>query len=281
MKIVDKLPDPDEFDIVHSYSNCHGGAIHSAECNLLQAFDYARMWSKYALKFAVRGLDELYHLRGYSTVIAKSERDYNFLNKFNFNLNLISAGIDVEAFRPVETEGMRERLGLERKKIALFVGRLEEAKGVRLLLRAAPHLPSDWVILFIGNPTTKIPHIQESEKIKYIGPVHHEDLVEYYNLADVFCLPSWTECFPLTVMEALACGKPVVATDVGDVEKMIIPPIGGNICSFDPEDIADKIVEAQREADAESCRRLALRHLWVDTVRKVEKVWDEYLAKSG
>ena len=276
VEVVDELPGEDDFDIIHSYSDCYGGSIHSAECNMLQAIDYMRRLSKYAVKYIVKGIDELFHLRGYHTVIAKSDRDYTFLKKFGFNLSLASAGIDTDYFMPVEATEMRDELNLVGRKVALFVGRLEEAKGVNLLLGAAQYLPDDWCLVFIGNPTTKIPKIQDSEKIRYIGPVPHEKLVEYYNAADLFCLPSWTECFPLTVLEALACGKPVVATDVGDIKKMIKPPAGGRICKFNPRDIASKIIEADMNADSNAFRTLALRHQWSDTVRKVEAVWENY-----
>lgn len=275
VEIVSELPRPGDYDIVHSYSDSHGGRIHTAECNMCQAIDFSKRFSKYALKHFAKGLDELYNLRRYERIVAKSERDFNFLKKFGFHLSLIRAGVDLDAFKPGNVDWLREKLRLENKKVVLFVSRIEEAKGVILVLRAAPLLPEGWVLLIIGEPAASATGIKETDKIRFLGPVPHDEIVDYYNLADVFCLPSWTECFPLTILEALACGKPVIATDVGDIRKILEPPLGGYICGFDQRDIAKKVVEAEKSVDGRDCRRVASKYTWAETVQKEEKVWEE------
>jgi glycosyltransferase involved in cell wall biosynthesis len=92
--------------------------------------------------------------------------------------------------------------------------------------------------------------------------------------ADVFCLPSYTECFPLSVLEAMACDVPVIATDVGDIKEMIQPPKGGHICSYSPKDIAEKILLATEKRDRFTARELSLRYTWQSTINKVEKIWE-------
>ena len=59
MDVVSDLPPTGEYDLVHSYSNSHGGEIHTAECNMCQALDYSKRLSRHAVKYFVKGLDEI------------------------------------------------------------------------------------------------------------------------------------------------------------------------------------------------------------------------------
>ena len=70
-EIVSSPPDPDEYDVIHSYSNFHGGQVHTAECNWIQAIDYATKFSKYAVKYTYKGLNELRKLGKYRVVVAR------------------------------------------------------------------------------------------------------------------------------------------------------------------------------------------------------------------
>ena len=281
VKVVSNPSELEGYDVVHSYSDCYGGIIHTAECNMLQATDYARRFSKYAVKYFIKGLNELYRLRVFDKIIVKSERDFNFLNKFNFNLSLIREGVDLNKFQPRDVVGLKEKLCLKDKKVVLFVGRVEKAKGINLLLRTVTYLPKNWILVVIGKKTGKNQELRTSEKerVLFLGSLPHEELVDYYNIANVFCLPSWTECFPLTVLEALACGTPVVATDVGDIKKIINPPIGGFICDFDSRDIAKKILDADKRITSINTRKLASKYPWWKTVRKIERVWEDCYAR--
>lgn len=276
--VVSDLPPPGEYDLVHSYSNSHGGEIHTAECNMCQALDYSKRLSRHAVKYFTKGLDELWRLRGYERVIAKSERDLGFLRKCGLDPVLIREGVDVDLFKPENVQGLRSNLGLEDRKVLFFAGRIEEAKGIILVLEAMPHLSDEWVLLVAGRKARGFESLVTSEegRIRYLGHMAHEDLVGYYNLADVFCLPSWTECFPLTVLEALACGTPAVATDVGDIRKIIKPPLGGYLSDFNPRDLASKIVEAEKTVESGSCRELARAYTWNDTVDGIERIWEEH-----
>ena len=120
-------------------------------------------------------------------------------------------GIDLNIFSPVEPSyrsRLRRKYGIEQgKKIVLFVGRLVPKKGYRELIQAAE---ANYEVLLAGSgqPPANLP-----SHVRYLGPVAREQLVQLYQLADVFVLPSFGEMFTLAMQEAMACGLPVVTTD--------------------------------------------------------------------
>jgi glycosyltransferase involved in cell wall biosynthesis len=70
-----------------------------------------------------------------------------------------------------------------------------------------------------------------------------------YAEADVFCLPSWWEAMPLSVLEAMAAGLPVVATDVGDVSRLVTPPCGLVVPTKSPHLVAEALRPLLEDVD--------------------------------
>ena len=124
-----------------------------------------------------------------------------------------------------EKTALRNKLGLNRKKAVLYLGRLEEEKGVDYLIRAFARLNShDVVLLLVGDGSMRenlealvLEHgIQK--RIRFVGYVPPEEALTYYAIADLFVLPSVTmptgrEPWGLVVNEAMNQGLPVVATE--------------------------------------------------------------------
>jgi glycosyltransferase involved in cell wall biosynthesis len=95
-----------------------------------------------------------------------------------------------------------------------------------------------------------------SSSVHLVGAVDHEALVAYYQKADVFCLPSYSEGFPCAVVEAMACGKPVVASDVGGVGEVVDDQSGILVTAGDVEALSNAILHVKnRTWDAEGIRR--------------------------
>jgi glycosyltransferase involved in cell wall biosynthesis len=271
VKIVDRLDKLDEFDVVHSYADHYMGEVHTCAGHLRQAKDYYHRRSRYVFKFIPKGLKEIYKLKGFKAVISRSNAEQKWLKRWDIDSHLIQAGVDLTRFLPIYPDDAQEPDKGERTVI--FVGRLEEAKGLHLLLRAADHLPSNHKLVIIGDGKLRSTAETYPRTILY-GHVTHDRVVSFLQSADVLCLPSYTESFPLVVLEAMACGIPVVGTDVGDVREMIQPPLGGYICTYDPKDIAEKIMRATSGGEEYRCRELASRYPWEATVSKVENVWE-------
>lgn len=119
-------------------------------------------------------------------------------------------GVDAETFVPVsrsEKMDLRKKLGLSLdKKIALFVGRFVPKKGFDKLIAAKS---DSYQIAFAGGENPG----EDDERIIFLGKISQMELVEVYQAADIFILPSESEGFPLSVQEAMASSLPIITTN--------------------------------------------------------------------
>ena len=144
-------------------------------------------------------------------------------------VTLISNGVDTLTFHPADTARTTT-------PVILYVGHLSPRKGVRDLLEAADKL-AEWgieheLVIIGGSPDEGAAHAvtidaAQHATVRYRGPLAPADMPTAYRDADVLCLPSWWEAMPLTVLEGMASGLPVVATDVGDVGTAIEHGVSG------------------------------------------------------
>lgn len=152
---------------------------------------------------------------------------------------LPSKGVDIEKFHPVETNEKMEKVETE----LLFVGRLHNVKGLPHLLEAfrrveESHLEVRLTIVGKGPMEKDLKEKAEAlsidDSIEFLGEIDHDELPNYYRCADIFVLPSLSEGLSNVIMEAMACGLPVVATDVGGNSELIESEKGGFL--VDPGD---------------------------------------------
>ena len=154
-------------------------------------------------------------------------------------ISVLPAGIDCERFKPAEkNEQVAEKLGISKDSIRiLFVGRLVFEKGIFDLLNAFSMLLSnvqnvELLIVGSGSPSTRvqisrlIANLKIGHKVKYLGRINYSNMPQIHNLADVFCLPSattktWAEQFGYSIVEAMACGKPVISTSTGSIPEVV------------------------------------------------------------
>jgi glycosyltransferase involved in cell wall biosynthesis len=144
---------------------------------------------------------------------------------------------------------------IERGEIIGYVGSLVRSKGVLNLIRSiyllkSKHKFRDIYLLIIGDGPliedlkVKIKEYGVSENVILKGYVQHHILPYYYNMMKLLVLPSYTEGLPSVILEAMACGTPVLATSVGAVPDIIKDGETGFLLkSNDPEHIARKIIE--------------------------------------
>lgn len=156
-------------------------------------------------------------------------------------IEIIPCGVETSIFHPHERRAARDRLGLPDGPLLLFIGRLQPLKGIDTLLRCAHDVRrrhSDLQVLIIGGGIdSNDPHErQERERlnalvrelgltdcVRFIDAQPQEQLAYYYAAADVLVMPSHYESFGMVVLEAMACGTPVVASHVGGLASTVLP----------------------------------------------------------
>jgi D-inositol-3-phosphate glycosyltransferase len=147
-------------------------------------------------------------------------------------VSVIPPGVDLSRFRPMSQSQSREFLGYGEEKNILFVGRLEPLKGLDVLFRAVAALEDlDNITLNVvggdenseekARLQTLASRMKLTQNVRFIGSVRQDELPLHYNAADVCVLPSHYESFGLAALEAAACGRPVVASEVGGLPAIV------------------------------------------------------------
>lgn len=136
---------------------------------------------------------------------------------------VVSNGINLEEFKPMATGDFLERFKIPSDKIKLlFVGRLFPEKSIDTLIKAMPHIMREnpnvhLMIAGGGHQRNKLEKLAESlhanRHITFLGLVSEEDKILAYNASDIFILPSLAELEGMVVLEAMACGKPIIIAD--------------------------------------------------------------------
>ena len=146
-------------------------------------------------------------------------------------VEVIPCGVNLSIFRPIPKDEARASLGLDKAKIVLFIGRIDPIKGLDTLvtaisiLRSTPRLK---LIIIGGSNNADREENKELQRIKTlvkkldISPLvtflpgqNQEVLTYYYSAADGLAIPSRYESFGMVALEAMACGTPIVASNVG------------------------------------------------------------------
>jgi glycosyltransferase involved in cell wall biosynthesis len=157
------------------------------------------------------------------------------------NQQVVYNGVDIDTFKPAP-----ERCSNKRKTIITIAG-MNPVKNLSLLLNAFGRLPSHLQdateLVFVGDGSCRRSLEEQARglgvqsKVRFAGHVIHSDVVNYLQQADVFCLSSFSEGFPLATLEAMACGLPVVATNVGGVSEAFVDGITGLLVESDNVDV--------------------------------------------
>lgn len=150
-------------------------------------------------------------------------------------VRVIYNGIDLDFYQPMKAPQVLRKHGIDPERpMALFVGRVTRQKGIKHLLKAAPLINHDCqLVLCAGAPDTPEIEAEFQElmtelktlrpNVTWIGEMlDHSELRHLYSHADVFITPSLYEPFGIINLEAMACGTPVVGSEVGGIPEIII-----------------------------------------------------------
>ncbi|HZB72728.1 MAG TPA: glycosyltransferase family 4 protein [Acidimicrobiales bacterium] len=214
-----------------------------------------------------------------------------------WNVHVVPPGVDLERFRPGDRLAARRQLGVDTGAwVALSVRRLVPRMGLETLVEAWAKLREEdpgAVLLIAGDgpsrPTLeyRVHELGLGSAVRFLGPVSDEELEAAYRAADVSVVPSLAlEGFGLIVLESLATGTPVIATDVGGLPEalagldasLVVPP-------DDPSALADRLLAARRGErplpSPERCRRHAETFSWERSGRRTMEIYARAVEDRG
>jgi glycosyltransferase involved in cell wall biosynthesis len=312
-KAVQRIGREERIDIVDapvSFGDAFLCSIWKPGPLVLQTFAFSRMFlstRSYSglgemILFAISSVLEGVSLRRADRIIANSPATYRFLSESRFvptgRVSLVwESRIDLKTFRFVPSD-IRERLGIApHVPLILCVGWLQPRKGPHVLLEALPQVLrafSNAVAVFVGRDTLTGPGggsfrdfllARAGEQglagnVKIIDELLPEaELVRLYSACDVFVLPSLSETFGWPVAEAMACGRPVVATATG-----IAPDLKRNGAGFvlvspgDIEAIANGVIGLLAMPKAERDRLGSAHRAIVEEIFDLDRAVHEILS---
>ncbi|MEM3823676.1 MAG: glycosyltransferase family 4 protein [Candidatus Bathyarchaeia archaeon] len=202
-------------------------------------------------------------------------------------------GVDINRFKPsASKKDIKQFLGLSKDSfIVLTVRRLVYKNGIDLLLESARvAVEKNPKLLFLvagGGPdferiSLKIREFKLEKNFKLLGFVSDELLPLYYNASDVFVLPSKSgEGMPLVLLEAMACGLPIIATNVGGVPEIVNKNCGKIVPSDDATALAEAVLEFSY-SDASSIigeirKIVEQRYSWEENVERLIEIYEEFI----
>ena len=176
-------------------------------------------------------------------------------------IDVLRNGVDLVRFRPpADREALRRSLRIDGPTL-VSVGHLVPGKGHDLAVRAMTGLPDHRLIVIGEGPERKnldalVRSLGLGDRVRLAGALPHESLPDHYGAADALLLMSAREGWPNVVLEAMACGTPVIATDVGGIPEIIGTPEAGFML---PERTPDALATAVRRIGAQPPDRAATR----------------------
>ena len=225
-------------------------------------------------------------LRGASAVIAVSDALAGKVRELGVDeqrLHRLYNGVDADLFLPGERAAARRALGLPGDApIVLYVGNLKESKGCLDLLEAFPAVLARYPrarLVFVGGGAAGPALSRRAGQLGIAGAVllagarPHDELPAWMQAADLLSLPSHNEGVPNVVLEAMACGLPVVATRVGGIPEVLPAHAGLLVAPGDRHALGQALGDALgREWSRSDILGQAARFRWDDNVRQLDRI---------
>ena len=202
-------------------------------------------------------------------------------------ITVLRNGVDLERFHPLEKSVLQGKFKLT-TPVWLFAGHLVKLKGVHIIIAALADIPVATLLIAGSGPEERrLRQLADSlgvaHRIRFLGDVSHTDLCEYYNAADVLVLASSREGMPNVVLEALACGTPVIATRAGGTPELVSSPEAGGLMQ---ERTPEALVAAWHRLRTRKPERMATRKFaegfgWGPTIAAQQALYTHVLSGFG
>ena len=257
-----------------------------------------------------------YRIDGEKQVLRRADRvvvatvaeltQLRFLYKANGNMVVIPPGVDVSHFYPIPGDEAKMYIGLKPEdRMVLFVGRIEPLKGVDTLIQAMSCLQLKETkrpvhLAIIGGDPGASPEEMSAEmarlqklcddlgldqSVVFLGQRDQDKLPYYYSAAEVVVMPSHYESFGMVALEAMACGTPVIASEVGGLAYLVRDgETGFTIPDQEPEELCDKIswlLNDKQLHEMMSARAVeyAQDYAWDKIAKQIVEVYEGLLKK--
>ena len=229
------------------------GTFHSKYYDDFLQITGVELLAEVGVKHVVNFYDHCTEVWAVSASSAETLRGYGY----NGPIRVMPNGTDIHPVDDAAVDAMSERLGLDGAPLLLYVGQINWKKNLRCTLEAAAKLDRPFRLVLAGHG----PH--EKEISALAASLHIEDRVIFtghivdqqalnalYRLASLFLFPSLYDTSGLVVREAAAVGTPSVVVRGSSAAEGVVDGVNGFLCEDDPDDLAQVIGRALRDADA-------------------------------
>jgi len=300
-----------DIDIIHSQGaeslncdvltahSCHRASIKKhneifkRECSFPKYFFFKIARWLWPLNRIVLSIEKRVIEKGSKKIIAVSkEVKREILENYKVppeKIVVIPNGVDLEKFKPnpSKRQEIRNKYNIKpNEKLLMFCGHNFRGKGLKFVIEALSNLSKEVKLLVVGgdNPA---PYIKLASKlgvknrIIFTGTVS-KNIENYYQASDIFVFPTYYESFGLVVLEAMACGLPVLVSKVNGLEDIIKEGENGFFIKRDPEDIRQKVNVLIRNKDlknqiSKNARKTAEKYSWDEVAKKTLQVYRKVL----
>jgi glycosyltransferase involved in cell wall biosynthesis len=255
IKGIIKLLEKEKVDILHlhGYSAANFGRIASRKTGVINVVhEHAVLRTlphQYIADLILRNFTDI------GVAVSENVRDFMIRSRSipSKRITVIRNGINIDKFRKSDDKTIeKKRRELEVPESVRIIGtvtRLRKEKGVEYFIKAMPYILKEFPdvnFLIVGDGALRTQleslarNLSISEKIRFLG--FRSDIVELLSIFDINVIPSLTEGFPLSLVEAMALGNPIVATEVGGMKE--IAKDGENVLFVPPKnplEIGEKV----------------------------------------
>ena len=236
---------------------------------------------------------------------AQLERLYHAVPE---RIEIVPPGVDHRLFFPGDKAAARAALDLDLDPgldpdgkgapVLLFVGRIQPLKGADVAVRTLAELPQrDATLVVVGGPSgpegehelgrlhTLVDQLGVGDRVRFVEPLPHDQLTDYYRAADICLVPSRSESFGLVALEAAACGTPVVAAAVGGLATLVVPGITGYLVDGrDPAAYAAYVTKLLDDPElaglvGAQAAALARRYRWSIAAGRLRRLYADLTAR--
>ena len=262
-------------DIVHAHHIAGALAMKNVSCKKILSIhgiyskNIAQLYGKTTSNISKKYEKMALNLADGITVVSKE--GYNYYTEMGFNVVQIPNAIDLNIIPKKSTKQFENQI--------IFAGRLSKEKGIEILLETAPHLPDNYHLLIAGSGPLeeKVRNLADKKtNVHYLGYQSKQNLLSLIQGSDLLIQPSLEEGISSTLLEAMACGTCILASNIEGISEIIENNKNGVLAELNnSDDLSNKILDLLPKKE----KRLRMANEGLEIVKKYDwkKVGKLYL----